>query len=76
MTRSSVHPAALVVAVGLLGVLAAPVVAEVMLPIRMRAFAVNLKRTRGCAFAVSLKRTGGCAFALKRCQKTAQADFR
>jgi hypothetical protein len=42
MMRSSVRPAALVVAVGLLAVLAAPVVAEVTLPIRMRAFAVNL----------------------------------
>jgi hypothetical protein len=42
MMRSSVRPVSLAIAVGLVLSLALPVAAQVTLPIRMRAFAVNL----------------------------------
>ena len=42
MTRSCVRPACLVFCLGLVFLLAEPIAAQVVLPIRMRAFAVNM----------------------------------
>ena len=42
MTRSCVRPACFVFCLGLVFLLAEPIAAQVVLPIRMRAFAVNM----------------------------------